>query len=142
MSGILGFIVCMIVIGDRMLRLEYKSDEYPEAGRQQAPTMIPNHELKTWPSYFQAVWNGTKTFEVRKDDRGGFKAGQVIRLREWKPLEDTAWPGEGEYTGRWLDFEVGYIMKGETFHRDSELFGLKYGYCIMSIKRVIHCHAA
>ena len=30
----------------------------------------PTHKLKTWPSYFQRVWTGEKTFEVRLDDRG------------------------------------------------------------------------
>lgn len=25
------------------------------------------HELKILPQYFQAVWNGTKTFELRKE---------------------------------------------------------------------------
>jgi uncharacterized protein YodC (DUF2158 family) len=104
--------------------------------------MIPSHELKSWPESFRAVWDGMKCFVIRKEDRGGFKVGDVIRLREWKPLEDAARPDKGEYTGRWLDFEVGYVMKGETFHRDSELFGLKYGYCIIGIKRVIHRHAA
>ena len=26
------------------------------------------HQLKIMPQYFQAVWNGQKTFELRKED--------------------------------------------------------------------------
>lgn len=30
---------------------------------------MKKHELKILPQYFQAVWSGIKTFELRKDDR-------------------------------------------------------------------------
>jgi Domain of unknown function (DUF3850) len=28
------------------------------------------HEVKSWPEFFELVYNGTKTFELRKNDRG------------------------------------------------------------------------
>jgi hypothetical protein len=41
------------------------------------------HDLKTWPSDFDAILSGTKTHEARKADRP-FKVGDTLRLREWK----------------------------------------------------------
>lgn len=40
------------------------------------------HELKIWPQYYCRVADGSKTFEVRKNDRG-FQPGDTVVLREW-----------------------------------------------------------
>jgi len=50
------------------------------------------HELKCWPEFFQPILDGTKTCEIRQDDRG-FQVGDVLHLREWSPETQ-------EYTGR------------------------------------------
>jgi len=42
------------------------------------------HELKIWPQYYCRVVDGSKTFEVRKNDRG-FQPGDEVTLREWNP---------------------------------------------------------
>ena len=61
------------------------------------------HELKTWPLYFNAVWRGEKTFEVRENDRD-FSIDDDLLLREWDPhLQD--------YTGRTIDAMVTYICR-------------------------------
>lgn len=41
------------------------------------------HELKTIPKYFNAVREGRKTFEVRKDDRN-FKVGDTLKLIKYE----------------------------------------------------------
>jgi hypothetical protein len=74
------------------------------------------HELKTWPEYFQAVWDCRKTFEVRKDDRG-FRVGDRLLLREWSP--------EGGYTGRQLTARVRYVL--------ADFEGLAPGWVVMGI---------
>lgn len=79
---------------------------------------MAEHELKTWPLPFLAVWNGIKRFEYRKDDRG-FENGDVLVLRCWDP--DT-----GAYTGQSLRRRVTYIARGPDF-------GIPTGYCVMSI---------
>jgi len=56
-------------------------------GNSGSPSCYPTmHELKTWPEYFAEVIAGTKTFEIRKNDRG-FKVGDMLALYEWCPQQ-------------------------------------------------------
>ena len=75
------------------------------------------HELKIKPVYFEAVKEGTKTFELRRDDRN-FKVGDILLLREW----------EHGYSGRKIKKKVIYILK--------EIEGLEAGYCILALGEV------
>ena len=68
------------------------------------------HELKTWPVYFKAVWDGRKTFEVRLNDRR-FKWGDHLVLKEWDPLTQ-------EYSGRVIEATVTYICQLPHPHRE------------------------
>jgi len=77
------------------------------------------HVLKTWPIYFQAVFDGTKTFELRKNDRS-YRVGDILKLREWDPELES-------FTGSEIDVEVTYIL----FLGD---MGLDDGYCAMGIR--------
>lgn len=79
---------------------------------------MKTHVLKIWPSYFQLVVTGQKTFEVRKNDRN-FKVGDELLLREWN----------GQYTGSFITFRIVYILHGGEF-------GIESGYCVMSIKPI------
>ena len=58
------------------------------------------HELKTIRPWFRDVWDGTKTAELRRDDRD-YAVGDVLLLREWH--NDT-------YTGRQVAVEVTNIV--------------------------------
>lgn len=40
------------------------------------------HELKIWPAYFREVIAGTKTWELRRNDRD-YQVGDLLRLMEW-----------------------------------------------------------
>lgn len=78
------------------------------------------HHLKIHPEYYEAVTNGTKRFEVRKDDRTPrYAVGDTLILEE---IRD-----DGTYTGRDAAVLVDYIYRGAI--------GLKDGYCIMSIRK-------
>jgi hypothetical protein len=59
------------------------------------------HVLKTWPEYFEAVYDGSKTFELRANDRD-FKVGDTLVLREWDPKAK-------KYTGRRLERVISYV---------------------------------
>lgn len=54
------------------------------------------HELKIWPQYYCRVADGSKTFEVRNNDRG-FQPGDTVVLREWDPTIVTKEEPEGSY---------------------------------------------
>lgn len=74
------------------------------------------HELKIKPEYFQAVWDGIKTFELRKDDRS-YQVGDVLILREF----------DNGYTGATVVKTVSYVLRG------CPEYGLSDGYCILGI---------
>lgn len=77
------------------------------------------HELKTWPEYFEEVFMDHKKFEIRKDDRN-YQVGDHLILKEWEPKGHF-------FTGRELTRVITYVL------RDTTDFGLKEGYCLMSI---------
>ncbi len=78
------------------------------------------HELKTWPEQFQAIRNGSKTFDYRKNDRE-FKSGDQLALREWDPKDEA-------YTGRTIYTDIGYMLHGG--------FGVPDGYIVLSLLNV------
>lgn len=62
---------------------------------------MKKHELKILPQYFQTVWDGIKTFELRKNDRD-YQRGDILVLEEL----------DGEkYTGSALCVKVTYILQ-------------------------------
>ena len=79
------------------------------------------HELKTWPIFFQQTKQGRKTFEIRKNDRD-YHAGDTLLLREWCPSKQ-------EYTGDTLLRGVRYMMEG---------MGIEPGYVAMAVVPITH----
>ena len=79
------------------------------------------HNLKTWPLYFRAVLDGTKTFEIRNCTDRTFTVGDILVLQEWDP-DDLQ--GDG-YTGRILKREVTYLVQGPPW--------LPHGLAVMSL---------
>ncbi len=48
--------------------------------------MMATYERKCEPQYFQALWNGEKTVELREEEpEHPFAVGDRLLLREWKP---------------------------------------------------------
>lgn len=86
------------------------------------------HELKTWPEFFQAIVDGRKNFEVRRDDRG-FQAGDTVWLKEWDPSHG------GRYTGRDLKAVIGYVLH-HPVGRDGATLG---GHSVFSLLEIEVC---
>ena len=82
---------------------------------------MTTHELKTVQPYFDAVVKGRKTFEIRKDDRGGYRVGDLLILREWD--------GE-DYPGPAIDAEVIYVTDYEQ----------QPGYVVMAIRLISYVY--
>lgn len=102
------------------------------------------HQLKTWPMYFTALRQGSKTFELRENDRQ-FKVGDTLQLREFDPCvrcwgTGREWDNgdkiecfctltrtpKGRYTGHVLWYTVTYVLAKHA--------GLVEGYVILGIK--------
>lgn len=78
---------------------------------------IKFHELKTIPPFFEQVYTGLKTFELRKNDRD-FRVGEMLQLREYEPTTK-------QYSGRYVWKKIIYILK--------DFEGLADGFVILGI---------
>lgn len=83
------------------------------------------HELKTWSEYYNQIFMGHKTFEVRKNDRN-FIIGDTLILIEGD-LDLTNSDNPFIPTGRTLARRVTSILYGGQF-------GIQFGYVVMSIQ--------
>jgi hypothetical protein len=79
---------------------------------------MKTHKLKTLPEYFKALKEGSKPFEIRKNDTD-FQVGDELTLAEWDPI------GKKE-TGHYVGCRVTYVLDSSSFPE-----GLKDGYVIM-----------
>lgn len=86
---------------DRMAR---KLREWAAAGGRRVKT----HFLKTRPPFFQAILNGSKTFEVRLDDGRNFQVGDVLALEEWDDWDKVR-------TGRVVHRQISFILAAAQF---------------------------
>ncbi len=96
-------------------------NRWPNHHHREAATMR-THTLKTDQPYFQAVWDGAKPFEIRRNDRG-YQPGDLVHLREGWTAED----GTYQYTGRQLTRAVTYVL------RDGERFGLDPDFVVLGL---------
>jgi hypothetical protein len=83
------------------------------------------HEVKCWPSYFEAIKYGDKTFDIRKADRK-YAVGNILVLREWDP-------DRGRYTGQEIRKKITYVLREGSI---PPLHGLRPGYVVLSLADV------
>lgn len=75
------------------------------------------------PKDFKDVRNGTKTFELSKDE-DNIQAGDTLILSEYE---------NGEYTGNSVMVKVSYVL------RDVAEYGLVEGYVIIGFNEIFGC---
>lgn len=102
---------------------------------------MKTHVLKTAPAYFERVWDGSKTFEVRLDDRG-YQAGDTVVLREFDFRTDCTWHSsppphhtEGncqKYSGRQITACIGYVLASTPARGQTRGFNGQ-GYVVFSL---------
>ena len=80
------------------------------------------HHLKAWPPIYQAMLDGRKPFDFRKNDRG-FAAGDIVVFWEWDP-EALREP----YTGRFFDATITYLIHGGQF-------GIPKGFVVFAFEK-------
>lgn len=74
--------------------------------------------LKCLPIFFKAIIDGTKTFDVRRNDRL-FKVGDKLLLQEYNNTEN-------KYTGQEWEGSITYILDDPDY--------CKKGFVILGIK--------
>ena len=67
-----------------------------------------HHYVKILPEYYIAVDNGTKTFEIRFNDRN-YKVGDILHLQEFCG---------GQYTSRELTKEICYMIDSPDYCKE------------------------
>jgi hypothetical protein len=94
---------------------------------------MTTHELKCWPEMFDAVADGRKTFDVRKNDRG-YQTGDRLVLRKYRPdgPNGPCYLSPVDYAvapdrAAMVEVEVTYMLSG---------FGIEPGHVVMSIRLV------
>lgn len=91
-------------------------------------------ELKIYPLYMDAVLDGTKKAEYRKDDRH-FQKDELLLLREWvrSPGGEIEVNGErvridtdgGTYTGRQALIQITHVCRGAPIPHDHVMLSFK-----------------
>ena len=97
---------------------------------------MTEHKLKTWPRYWDAVADGTKAFEVRRNDRA-FQTGDVLVLEKYDP--DTH---SYDFDGFDYGAKPRALRKRITFLLQGGQFGIEPGYCVMGLADALDQPAA
>jgi hypothetical protein len=89
---------------------------------------MTTHTVKSWPRFFDPILLGTRTHELRRNDRA-YAVGDLVELREYDPETKI-------YSGRVCIVEITSItsqdepcaVSAEALHGD---------FCILSVKKPV-----
>ena len=91
--------------------------------------MMRTHELKSWPEFYGPIVDGSKTAELRINDRN-YAVGDVLVLCEWEPNNEV-------YTGRRCRRRVSHILYGcGSVGVIAPLRGLSTKYVMLSLQEI------
>ncbi len=83
------------------------------------------HTVKSWPKYFDDIWLGVRTHELRKNDRN-YKVGDYLQLQRWDPIQEI-------HTGEVQMMKITSITSADIPCAESA-GALHKEFCILSIK--------
>lgn len=86
--------------------------------------LTTTHDLKTWPEFYEAVADGSKTFEVRKNDRD-FKVGDTLLIRHYEPMS-----GKFDLDKPLIKLKITYVLQGGNF-------GVLEGFAVLGFEKII-----
>lgn len=86
------------------------------------------HLLKLWPTYFEPLRRGAKTFEIRSEVDRRFEVDDFLILGESDPEKLRSTGVASVDPLRTLSARVSYVL------RDAEHFGLKPGFAILGLQ--------
>ena len=81
-----------------------------ERGRRSVRGGVEEHDLKVWPEFFDALADGSKSFDLPERHDRDFQVGDRLRLREFVPAAPGDPTDDVRYTGRALVREVSYVL--------------------------------
>jgi hypothetical protein len=87
------------------------------------------HRVKSWPQFFQPIFEGLKTHDLRRKDDRDYRVGDTMLLMEYDPRSES-------YTGRELEVRITYVTSAEYPCAYSVGGGLSPNLGILSITRV------
>lgn len=140
------FLVCLLLLGPLLSLGTVLYCAVKQAQETRNLKKMNEHHLKTWPPYFDAIKDGSKPFEVRKEDGEPFELGDTLVLHEFVPCSICNGTGDlsndlvvkscgclytdnpkGRYTDDILVRSVTFVLKGGEF-------GIEAGYVVMGLK--------
>jgi len=94
---------------------------------------MTTHDLKVWPEFFGPLQEGSKLFELRKDDRQ-FAEGDWLKLREWCPANIMAGTPAG-YTGQRCLRQIAYLLRSDDVNTgdDENPYPITEGFVILGL---------
>jgi len=84
------------------------------------------HVVKSWPKFFDAILTGSRTHELRRNDRS-YHVGDFLELHEFDPVSSL-------YSGRVCRVQVTSITSAEEQCAVSEE-ALHKDFCILSVQK-------
>ena len=84
------------------------------------------HNLKTLARYWDAIADGRKTFEVRRNDRA-FQTGDILVLLKWDDEGKYYVPDPADR------FNASTIRKRITYLLQGGQFGIEPGFCVLGL---------
>lgn len=92
--------------------------------------MQQHHVMKCYHRWFEPLWNKTKPFEIRLDDRN-YQVGDTVKILDYDPIRN-------ECSGIFIEAEISYILDLESFFGEMAINAPETkGYVIFGMRDIV-----